>query len=78
MLLLDLVAELERAADGTFEMLWVSGWQRLPEEEFDAVQDAEGPYRARLAVPLIGVGHTDDLTNVIFVRERSRSSSGSE
>jgi len=70
MLLSDLVAELEHAADGAFEMFWVSGWQQLPEDEFDVEEDGEGPYRARLAVPLIGVGNPDDLGHVIFVRER--------
>jgi hypothetical protein len=64
MLLSDLVSELESGAEGTFEMLWVSGWQNLPEAEFDVDQDGEGPYRVRLAAPLIGVGHPDDLGNV--------------
>ena len=70
MLLSDLVAELERAADAAFTLFWVSGWQNLPEEEFDAEEDGEGPYRVRLAVPLIGVGSTDDQEHVIFLRER--------
>jgi hypothetical protein len=72
MLLSDLVAQLEGAADGTFEMFWVSGLRRLPEseEEIDDREADEGPYYARLAVPLVGVGHPDDLAHVAFVRER--------
>jgi hypothetical protein len=68
MLVSDLVTELERAADAAYTMYWVSGWQRLP-EELDEEED-EGPARARLAVPLVGVGRTDDLEHVIFIRER--------
>jgi len=77
MLLSDLVAELEHTAEAAFTMFWVSGWQRLPEESFDAEaeEDGEGPYRARLAVPLIGVGRTDDQQHVLFMRERVRNDS---
>jgi hypothetical protein len=72
MLLSAFVAQLEGAADETFEMFWVSGLRRVPQSqpEVDDREAGKGPYYARLAVPLVGVGHPDDLAHVAFVRER--------
>jgi hypothetical protein len=80
MLLSELVATLEGTADPIFEMFWVSGLRRLLEsdEEIDDRQADAGPYYGRLAIPLVGVGHPDDLAHVAFIRERVAADSDAD
>ena len=69
MFLIDLVAALDSDAEESFEMFWVSAWIRAPAIEGADAED-EGAAYFRQASPLIGVGHPEDLEQVIFVRQR--------